>query len=168
MFSHSNCLFDFDFLLRFEYFSFFKSYFTICCVLARAQVVCTQCEQILAKFCHFGQILKVLGHFCGFIQYKAKFCSCFGKNVMQWGIWGIFAYLQMAKYFKIIQPSGHTVCMVKMALVLGLKEIGQPRRRDSNPRPLECDSPPITTRPELPPLNAHFFNCRTRPTIFIP
>ena len=30
------------------------------------------------------------------------------------------------------------------------------RRRDSNPRPLQRESPPITTRPELPPLHSFF------------
>ena len=33
----------------------------------------------LAKFRHFGNILKVLGNFWGFIYYLAKFWTFFGK-----------------------------------------------------------------------------------------
>ena len=35
------------------------------------------------------------------------------------------------------------------------------RRRKSNPRPLECESPPMTTRPGLPPMRRHMC-CRAK------
>ena len=41
------------------------------------------------------------------------------------------------------------------------------RRRESNPRPLECESPPMTTRPGLPPMRRHMC-CRAKKTYQCP
>ena len=59
----------------------------------------------LAKFRHFGEILKVIGNFWGFIQYLEKFRTYFGKSFMPLGK---FLLLWMTKYKKL---SSHLVTL---------------------------------------------------------
>ena len=74
-----------------------------------------QCYHIWQNFTNLAKVYKSLANFWRFIYCLAKCWASFGKFVT---FLDTFSLLQLAKYWKIISPSGHTTRQPQLGVIV--------------------------------------------------